>query len=117
MTFSEYVVHYIMAFPRSGDWIGLSARNRARDLKHKYGVSIGFVNALYESQHRGCAVCGHPVKVYGRNQNLDKAQVDHDHVTGKVRGLLCRQCNLLLGNARDSCEVLEKAIAYLKFHK
>lgn len=40
--------------------------------------------------------------------------VDHDHETGLIRGLLCHHCNTLLGHAKDSVDVLEAAIVYLK---
>jgi Recombination endonuclease VII len=39
--------------------------------------------------------------------------IDHDHVTDEPRGLLCPNCNLLLGHAHDSAEILAKAISYL----
>ncbi|NCA22781.1 MAG: hypothetical protein EBS86_16815, partial [Crocinitomicaceae bacterium] len=44
----------------------------------------------------------------------NNAHIDHDHKTGKVRGLLCRECNLLLGFSRDNIHLLEKAISYLQ---
>lgn len=76
-------------------------------LKEKYGLSINEYNKLLEKQGGGCAICG---QVSGR-RNLD---VDHSHTTGKVRGVLCENCNKALGLYRDSVELLEKAIKYLK---
>ena len=56
-------------------------------------------------QANGCAICG----------NSDKRlHVDHDHATGKVRGLLCMECNVSLGKFKDSPELLRKAIVYLE---
>ena len=43
----------------------------------------------------------------------NKPHWDHDHLTGAFRGWLCMKCNIMLGNARDSVEILEKAIEYL----
>ncbi|MFN7883614.1 MAG: endonuclease domain-containing protein [bacterium] len=47
------------------------------------------------------------------NPELETAYVDHDHTTGKVRGVLCRVCNVALGGFKDSRLHLEKAIQYL----
>ena len=51
-----------------------------------------------------CPICG----------SEEPLVVDHDHSTGKVRGLICNHCNLVLGHARDSIETLKNAIAYLE---
>ena len=59
---------------------------------------------LFDRQGGGCAICG---------ATMTDPQIDHDHETGAVRGLLCRHCNLGLGHFRDDGEVLEKAISYL----
>lgn len=64
-------------------------------------------DALLSSQG-GCAICGSD----SPRSKLDWA-VDHDHGTGKVRGILCHSCNRLLGAAGDSEQVLGRAIAYL----
>ena len=55
-----------------------------------------------------CAICG-STKTKGKNWHAD-----HDHSTGLFRGILCLDCNLLLGHATDSIELLERAIIYLK---
>lgn len=46
----------------------------------------------------------------------DTVHVDHDHLTGRVRGLLCQECNTGLGKFRDSIPYLESAIQYLKYN-
>ena len=60
-----------------------------------------------EEQNGKCAIC---------NSECDKGRlaIDHDHKTNKVRGLLCRQCNLGLGNFSDNLDKLEAAVLYLR---
>jgi hypothetical protein len=73
----------------------------------KYGISLGEYNSLLDKQGGGCAICGKP-------QGVKRLHIDHDHVSKKVRGLLCHQCNLMLGTARDSADILQVAIAYIE---
>jgi len=64
-------------------------------------------DAILTQQEGVCAICG-------AVPNGIALSVDHDHETGKVRGLLCHQCNLMLGNAKDDMETLQKGIEYLE---
>ena len=91
-------------------------KNRARaklaerewHLKTKYGLTLADYALLLE-QHNGlCALCGQPPP---QGRLLD---IDHDHETGHVRGLLCNKCNRGLGALGDSLMVLERAVRYLK---
>jgi hypothetical protein len=77
---------------------------RSQRLRDKYRLSAGDYDRMYAAQNGCCAICG------GAEQTLS---VDHDHVTGTVRGLLCRDCNLALGWLRDSAAVAMKAAQYL----
>lgn len=80
----------------------------------RYGVSVDDVLALAEKQGHRCAVCGvHKDELDHASFKHNPLVIDHDHVTGRVRGLLCPHCNLVLGNARDRVDVLANAIAYL----
>jgi hypothetical protein len=79
---------------------------RKRNLA-SYGLDLEKYQALLDSQKGVCAVC-----FSAPERRL--LQVDHDHETGEVRGLLCRNCNLLLGHAKDSIPTLESALAYLR---
>lgn len=56
-----------------------------------------------------CEICGGPPDT-GRTKRL---HLDHDHLTGKFRGWICRACNHMLGNAKDSIDTLKKAIKFL----
>lgn len=79
---------------------------RERHLLRKYGVSQVDYDAMFAEQNGNCAVC-HKVQT----RSFD---VDHNHHTGIVRGLLCTSCNRMIGHAGDSVERLEAAAAYLR---
>ncbi len=87
---------------------------RRSDLKKKYGISIEQYQEMLVKQEFACAVCKEPEK-YSTSANCDPIlAVDHCHSTNKVRGLLCSQCNQGIGKFKDSIELLEAAISYLK---
>ncbi len=81
--------------------------------KNKYGMTVEERQKLFDEQNGKCAICSCDMNLDG---DLNKAQavIDHDHKTGKVRGMLCNLCNTGLGKFKDSVEVIEKAIAYLE---
>jgi hypothetical protein len=85
------------------------ARNRR--YKRKYGITIEEYNAMFEAQEGHCAN-----KACNKHQSEQKTSfsVDHCHATGAVRGLLCKDCNFALGNAKDNVEILLGLIDYLK---
>lgn len=83
---------------------------RAAHYMEKYGLTPDGYNKMLIAQDGVCAICNHPPN--GRAHN-GKLVVDHDHSTGKVRGLLCSKCNSVLGYVKDSTETLIKAIEYL----
>lgn len=90
-------------------------KERQYDLKKEYGVTCKEFNKVFSLQGGRCAICG----VIGSNIKRDKKilHVDHDHETHENRGLLCKRCNFMIGNARDNTVILENAINYLKYHK
>jgi Recombination endonuclease VII len=77
----------------------------ARRQERRYGISRDDLNALLARQRGVCGIC----KKKGRKLN-----VDHCHVTGKVRGLLCHNCNLGLGHYNDDPVLTRAATAYLE---
>jgi hypothetical protein len=84
---------------------------RVHHLRRWYRMTIDEWNELFESQGKRCAICRcveHPGK--------RPWHMDHDHSTGQLRGILCQQCNLMLGHAKDNLETLRAAIAYLRFY-
>ena len=82
--------------------------NRLYQKKNKYGLNSEEYLNLFKQQDNKCMICG--CEFTDRNKGF----VDHDHVTGKIRGLLCNKCNTLLGMANDNIDILENAINYLK---
>lgn len=81
-------------------------RARERKLRLNYGLTPEAVEALRQAQNNRCRICGDSF------ENV-KMHVDHDHITGRVRGLLCQPCNHGLGMFRDSVERLASAMSYL----
>lgn len=86
---------------------GGSAVAKLRHILKAYGLAMPAYYAMLEAQGRACGICETPF-----TQPRDTF-VDHDHETGKVRGLLCRKCNLGLGNFNDNQASLRKAIEWL----
>jgi hypothetical protein len=82
-----------------------------RDLayKYKYGISITDYKKLLIEQNNCCAIC----KISQEDINYHLV-VDHCHTTNKIRGLLCRNCNLSLGYFRDNIQIIKNSITYLK---
>jgi hypothetical protein len=84
-------------------------------LKYKYSLTISELNDALEKQNGGCVICEEvlPDLLVYNNRRRGYA-IDHNHETGEFRGILCLKCNSMLGMARDSQILLEKASAYLK---
>jgi hypothetical protein len=82
-------------------------------LKSKYGISIETYDAMLAAQGGVCAICGRAESMAIKGTTCTLA-VDHDHDSKRVRGLLCVNCNMLIGGARHDPVVLRAAIAYLE---
>lgn len=79
-------------------------------IKVKYGVGETEVRAMLKAQHGRCAICGKTPEENTKDKR--RLVVDHNHKTGKVRGMLCHKCNLGLEWAEKD-EWITKALAYL----
>jgi len=84
-------------------------KNYAKVINKKFDIDY---YALLEKQNGCCAICG-----IHFDECCNKLSVDHDHETGKVRELLCNNCNVGLGNFKERVYLLESAIKYLNKHK
>lgn len=101
----------------SKDWYYNNPDKAKSQRLKKYGIDLEGYNKLREKQQYMCAICSiHETEAeQGRATTPATAlHVDHCHDTGKIRGLLCLNCNNLLGKAKDNINILELAIQYLK---
>jgi hypothetical protein len=84
----------------------LDALRRKQLLAWRYGLTVEEYDALWAAQGERCSIC--------REVPLKRISVDHCHITGRVRGLLCTRCNFGIGNLRDDPDFLQRAIEYLR---
>ena len=82
-------------------------------LRSSYGITLQQYDDWVKAHGGVCAICLRPPQPVGRKKEA-KLVVDHDHLTNKLRALLCSHCNSMLGLARENVEVLRRAIAYLE---
>ena len=85
-------------------------RRRNARLLRDYGMTLEEHEAMFAAQGELCAICGRD-EPGGRGWHTD-----HDHGSGKVRGILCHHCNLGIGLAKEDPRVLEEMAAYLRKH-
>jgi hypothetical protein len=81
-------------------------KHKVRRMKYLYGLSEE--EYAYLQSQNACGICG------AASSSRGNLCVDHDHATGKVRGVLCTECNLALGYLKDNVALLQSAIDYLK---
>ena len=82
-----------------------------RNLRNTYGITIEQYEEMFNVQKGNCAICGKH-----QNEIKQPLNVDHDHKTNEIRGLLCNSCNKLLGDSNDNSDTLLNAIQYLNKH-
>lgn len=75
-------------------------------LKRRYGISLKYYEQILQDQGNKCAIC-----VKSRKRGLF---VDHCHITNRVRGLLCSNCNSILGMADEDIRLLKRVIYYIE---
>ena len=88
--------------------------HKANQLRAKYGITIEEYQAMLDNQGGVCKLCGlvETVKI-SRGEGVRSLAVDHDHNTGKVRGLLCHQCNVVLGQYEKHKDLFPKFQEYI----
>jgi hypothetical protein len=95
------------AYPLPKSKICKKCQSRRARIAERYSLSWQDYEHMKHMQAGGCAICKCDIPEGG------KINVDHDHKTGKVRGLLCRDCNLALGFFKDSLDNIRNALRYL----
>ena len=100
----EYVRQWRLANPEKVYKIA-----RRSQLKKGFNITLEQYDKILVKQNFKCAICNKHMSEFKR-----ALAVDHDHETGKIRGLLCRNCNAILGYAGDNPKILLEAIDYLK---
>jgi len=83
------------------------------DLKHKYNITFKEYLEIWNKQNGVCAICGQP-ETRKTKGVLSMLCVDHDHKTGKIRGLLCFRCNTVLGKVNEDTNLFILMTDYLK---
>jgi hypothetical protein len=91
-------------------------KGRAQQINYKFGITVDDYSRLFTKQGGRCAICGRP-ETATRGGKTKWLAVDHDHETGKVRGLLCQTCNSALGLLNDDITLLLSARDYLLQHR
>ncbi len=86
-------------------------KTRERFYRWKFGISVGDYEQLFLAQNRRCKICRATPEERGARQHLD---VDHDHVSGTIRGLLCSPCNTAIGLLADDPERARAVARYLE---
>ncbi len=81
--------------------------------RRKYGITAPQLDEMIARHGGRCGICDTEFALGAGNDNPRQMHVDHNHTTGVVRGLLCRDCNLGLGRFKDSPRSLARAIRYL----
>lgn len=78
---------------------------RRRSLKRYYNLTLEQYDEMLKEQGSVCQIC--------KDKSTKTLHVDHNHATGKIRGLLCAKCNHAIGLLKDSVSILQNAIKYL----
>lgn len=88
---------------------------REKELQKKFNIGSSEYEAMLALQDGVCDICKKPENAIIRGKTIHLS-VDHDHATGKIRGLLCGHCNHAIGKFDDDVSLLESAASYLRKH-
>lgn len=118
-----YKIYHISYYEKNHELLKFKSRNnrikslakfkeydKKRRLIKKYGISFEDKIKILESQNNKCKICDISLNI---ETNPKQVNVDHCHIKNKIRGILCRDCNLGLGHFKDSINSINRAIEYL----
>jgi len=90
---------------------------RAKETSRKKGIKLDHYYSMIEEQNNKCAICNQEETRKNRSgEKSNSLSIDHNHKTGKIRQLLCWNCNVGIGKFKEDIELLQSAILYLKKH-
>ncbi len=104
---------YLTRYNKTSDRIEyMKIHNRNNGLQRFYGITLEEYNKIFSNQNGCCAGCNKHQSEFKKS-----LAVDHDHLCGEIRGLLCQSCNMALGMLKDNPEILENLKIYLNRSK
>lgn len=86
--------------------------SKGSKLKSTYGITIEQYDIMFGVQGGVCSICGCP-EIVKRNHKIKNLAVDHNHITGKIRGLLCQKCNQALGLLNENPVIIKNLLEYI----
>lgn len=96
------------------DFVKQEDKSHAYTMLHRFKVTAIQYREMQNKQNNCCAICKKPETQFKiKSKKIKMLAIDHCHSTGKIRGLLCQNCNIALGGFKDSIETLQSAIKYL----
>ena len=98
-------------------YCSIKCRGKTAYYQRNYGITEQQYRKMLEQQDYRCFICDSEGFLIGKNNHSEKLAVDHCHVSGKVRKLLCHNCNRALGLLRDDPRLLLKSAEYIEAHR
>lgn len=109
-----YQIKYMATIGREKQRSRYCSKKRSETTVKMYGITIHEYEKILEKQGGVCGICG---SSDSKTKGVGRFCIDHDHQTGKIRGLLCSSCNRGIGLLGDSIDNLKNAIEYLRRNK
>jgi len=100
----------------SQKYCSTECRGKTAYYERNYGITERQLADMKEAQDHRCYICNSEGFLIGKNGHTEKLAVDHCHKSGKVRKLLCHNCNRALGLMQDNPSLLRYAAAYIEAH-